>query len=93
MATLMAVPRGIISGADVVLTVVFVGGAFALLEATGALSRLIGALVGHTRRPKVRAGRGEPAVATLGASRTVRKELVALVPVLVVLSRGLVSVP
>jgi uncharacterized ion transporter superfamily protein YfcC len=89
MATLMAVPRGIISGADVVLTVVFVGGAFALLEATGALSRLIGALVGHTRRPKVVLVVVSLLFATLGALENSQEELVALVPVLVVLSRGL----
>lgn len=35
-AALLAVPRGIIAGADVILTILFVGGAFALLEATGA---------------------------------------------------------
>ena len=49
MAALLAVPRGIVAGADVVLTVLFVGGAFALLDATGALARLVGALVGRTQ--------------------------------------------
>ena len=53
MAALLAVPRGIVAGADVVLTVLFVGGAFALLDATGALARLVGALVGRTRNPRM----------------------------------------
>ena len=44
MAAIMAVPRGIVAGADVILTVLFVGGAFALLDATGALARLVGSL-------------------------------------------------
>ena len=52
MAALLAVPRGIIAGADVIITILFVGGAFALLDRTGALARLVGALVGHTRRPR-----------------------------------------
>jgi uncharacterized ion transporter superfamily protein YfcC len=89
MATLMAVPRGIISGADVVLTILFVGGTFALLEATGALSRLIGALVGHSRRPKVVLVMVCLLFAALGALENSQEELIALVPVLVVLSRGL----
>ena len=38
-SALLAVPRGIIAGADVILTILFVGGAFAFLEATGALVR------------------------------------------------------
>lgn len=43
-AALLAVPRGIIAGADVILTILFVGGAFAFLDATGALARLVGML-------------------------------------------------
>ena len=50
---LMAVPRGIISGADVILTILFVGGTFALLNATGALARLVGSLLRRTRRPRL----------------------------------------
>ena len=51
-AALLAVPRGIIAGADVILTILFVGGAFAFLDATGALARLVGMLIGRTRRPR-----------------------------------------
>ena len=57
MAALLAVPRGIVAGADVVLTVLFVGGAFALLDATGALARLVGALVGRRVIPDHRCAR------------------------------------
>ena len=53
MAGLMAVPRGIVAGADVILTIFFVGGAFALLDATGALRRLVGSLVGRRIPPLV----------------------------------------
>src|SRR5690606_39207031 len=48
---LIAVPRGFVLGADVILTILVVGGAFALLDASGALGRLIGALVGRAQRP------------------------------------------
>ena len=89
MAAVMAVPRGIIAGADVILTVLFVGGAFALLDATGALARLIGSLVGHTRRPRVILVLICLIFATLGALENMQEEIIALIPVLVVLSRGL----
>jgi len=89
MAALLAVPRGIIAGADVIITILFVGGAFALLDRTGALARLVGALVGHTRRPRTVVIVISVAFATLGALENMHEEIIALVPVLVVLSRGL----
>ena len=85
---LMAVPQGIIDGADVILTILFVGGAFALLDATGALARLVGMLVG-TRQPGRVVVAVSLAFATLGALENMQEEIVALVPVMVVLSRGL----
>ena len=89
MAALMAVPRGIVAGADVILTVLFVGGAFGLLDATGALARLVGSLVGWTRRPRVIVVLVCLAFSTLGALENMHEEIIALVPVLLVLSRGL----
>ncbi|HVH57502.1 MAG TPA: hypothetical protein VM791_14670 [Vicinamibacterales bacterium] len=89
MAALLAVPRGIVSGADVILTVLFVGGAFALLDATGALARLVGALVGRTNHPRFIVVLICVAFATLGALENMQEEIIALVPVLLVLSRGL----
>lgn len=88
-AALLAVPRGIIAGADVLITILFVGGAFALLEATGALARLVAALVGRARRPRIVVIAISVAFATLGALENMYEEIIALVPVLVVLSRGL----
>jgi uncharacterized ion transporter superfamily protein YfcC len=88
-AALLAVPRGIIAGADVILTILFVGGAFAFLDATGALGRLVGMLVGYTRRPRTVVIVISLAFATLGALENMHEEIIALVPVLVVLSRGL----
>jgi len=89
MGALMAVPQGVVAGADVILTVLFVGGAFGLLDSTGALSRLVGALVGRTRNPRVIVALLSLAFAILGALENMHEEIVALVPVLLLLSRGL----
>jgi uncharacterized ion transporter superfamily protein YfcC len=86
---LLAVPRGIVLGAEVIVVILFVGGAFALLERTGALSRLIGALLGRTRSPRLVVALVSVLFATLGALENFHEEIIALVPVLVVLSRGL----
>lgn len=89
LAALLAVPRGLIAGADVIVTILFVGGAFALLDTTGALARLVGALVGVTRRPRTIVIGVSLAFATFGALENMQEEIVALVPALVLLSRGL----
>jgi uncharacterized ion transporter superfamily protein YfcC len=88
-AAVMAVPRGIASGIDVILTVFFVGGAFALLDASGALGRLVSGLVGRTRNPRLIVAVICVAFATLGALENMQEEIIALVPVLLVLSAGL----
>ena len=82
---LMAVPRGIISGADVILTILFVGGTFALLDATGALARLVGSLLRRTRRPRLILILVSLVFATLGALENMQEEIIALIPVLLAL--------
>lgn len=89
MGALLAVPLGIVAGADVIVTILFVGGAFALLDGTGALGRLVGGLVGRTRRPYVVVAAVSTAFATLGALENMHEEIIALVPVMLVLSIGL----
>lgn len=89
MAGVLTVPRGIVAGADVLLVVLVVGGVFTLLETTGALSRMVGALVGGTLRPRVVVVLVSLAFATLGALENMGEEIVALIPILLVLSRGL----
>ena len=89
MNAVLAVPKGIVAGADVILTILLVGGAFALLDATGALARLVGSLVGRTRRPKLVVIALCLIFATLGALENMQEELVALIPIILVLSRGL----
>ncbi len=88
-AAVLAVPRGIVAGADVIVVVLLVGGAFALLEATGALGRLVGALVHRTRRPRVVLVVVSLLFATLGGLENMQEEIIPLVAVLLVLSRGL----
>lgn len=88
-AAVLAVPRGIVAGADVVIVILFVGGAFVLLESTGALRRLVGAVVGRTRQPRAVVVGVSLVFATLGAMVNLHEEVIALVPVLLVLSRGL----
>jgi uncharacterized ion transporter superfamily protein YfcC len=87
--TMVAVPRGIVAGADVILTILFVGGAFALLDATGALRRLLAALIGRTRRPRLVVASLCVVFAIFGAAEAMHEEVIAMIPVLVVLSRGL----
>ncbi len=89
MAATIAVPRGIVDGADVIAVILFVGGAFALLDRTGALGRLVGALVGGSRRPIVVMAIVCALFASLGALENMHEEIIALVPVMLVLSRGL----
>lgn len=86
---LIAVPRGFVLGADVILTILVVGGAFALLDASGALGRLIGGLVGRTQRPALAIIGLGIVFAGFGAAEQMHEEFIALMPVLVVLSRNL----
>lgn len=85
----MAVPRGFVAGAEIIFVVLVVGGAFALLEATGALARLVGSLVGRTRRPQLVVIGLSLAFATFGALENMHEEIIALIPTLIVLSRRL----
>ena len=88
-AAVLAVPRGIVAGADVIVTILVVGGAFALLDATGALARLVGALVGRTRRPRLIVIVVSLTFAVFGALENMHEEIIALMPTLLVLSRRL----
>ena len=89
LAAAVAVPRGIVDGGEVVVVILMVGGAFALLDRTGALRRLVGALVGGSRNPRAVVVMVSLMFATLGALENMHEEIVALIPVLLLLSRGL----
>ena len=89
-AALVSVPRGFVEAADVVAVVLFVGGAWVVVDRLGTLGRLVAALVAVFRR------RGLLAIpivafffAAMGALENMQEEIIALVPVLLVLGRGL----
>lgn len=90
LAALVAVPRGFVEAADVVGVVLFVGGAWVVLDTLGILSRLVTAFVVRLR------GRAMVAIpvvtaffATMGALENMQEEIIPLVPVLLVLGRSL----
>lgn len=85
---LLAIPRGLADAGSVVFLVFLAGGAFAVVDATGALRRgvdwLVQRLAGRTTLviPIV-----SIVFATLGALSNTQEEIVALIPVLLVLVR------
>ena len=89
LQTTLAVPRGIVEAAEVIVVILFVGGTFALVERTGALARLVGAQARHTRHPVGILALVTTLFSTLGAIDNTHEEIIALVPVLVLLSRQL----
>jgi uncharacterized ion transporter superfamily protein YfcC len=88
-AAALAVPRGISDGIEVILTVLIIGAAFALLDATGAFARLLGALLGRGPNPRLVLVAVSVVCAMGGAAEQMHEEFIALMPVLVVLSRRL----
>ena len=89
-AAALAIPRGLIAAADVVGVVLFVGGAWVVVDRLGTLPAVVAALVGAF------AGRGLwmiPIVslffATMGALENMQEEIIPLVPALLVLGAGL----
>jgi uncharacterized ion transporter superfamily protein YfcC len=87
---LVAIPRGMADAAGVIFFVFLVGGAFAVVERTGALGQLVNWLVARL------SGRGllvipvaGLAFATGGVLIQMQEELIAFVPVLLLLTRRL----
>lgn len=82
----VAIPRGIAAGADVIATILFVGGAFVVAERLGTLGRLLAALAA---RLGTRGLVALPVVivffGVMGALENMQEEIIALVPVLLVL--------
>jgi uncharacterized ion transporter superfamily protein YfcC len=90
LGALIAVPRGMVAAAEVIISILLVGGAFALIDQLGTLSRAVGAVVRRF------AGRGLWAIpivslmfAAFGAMENMQEEIIALVPALLVLAAGL----
>jgi uncharacterized ion transporter superfamily protein YfcC len=89
-AALLAVPHGMIDAASVIFFVFLVGGAFTVVEETGALKQAVGSLVLRL------GGRGtlvipivSLAFAAAGALENMAEEIIALVPVLLLVTRRL----
>ena len=89
IAALVAVPRGIMDGADVIAVILLVGGVFAMLEQSGALSRLVGTLLYRAYHPHAVIAGVSIVFSILGAIEYMHEEIVALIPVVVLLSRRL----
>jgi len=89
-AAAVAIPRGFVEAADVIAVVLLVGGAWVVVDRLGTLGRLVAALVALFQR------RGLIAIpvislffATMGALENMQEEIIPLIPVLLVLGRGL----
>lgn len=86
----VALPQGFVGAAEVIAVILFVGGAWVVIDRLGTLARLVAALVGRFRR------RGLLAIpvisfffASMGALENMQEEIIPLVPVLLILGRGL----
>jgi uncharacterized ion transporter superfamily protein YfcC len=89
-AAVVAIPRGFVEAADVIGVVLFVGGAWIIIDRIGTLGRLIASLVAAV------GGSGLVAIpfvslffATMGALENMQEEIIPLVPALLLLGRGL----
>src|SRR5262245_23103899 len=89
-AAVVAIPRGFIEAADVIGLVLFVGGAWVVVDRVGSLGRLISSLVASF------GSRGLFAIpvvalffAVMGALGNMQEEIIPLVPALLVLGRGI----
>jgi uncharacterized ion transporter superfamily protein YfcC len=88
--TLVAVPKGLADAASVVFLVFLVGGAFAVVEQTGALGGAVGWLVGKlARREALVIPLVSLAFAAGGVVENMQEEIIAFVPLLVLLARSL----
>ncbi len=82
----MAVPRGFASGIDVVMTVLLCGAAWVVVDGLGTLRLVIGALTRRLKHPVVAITAVSCFFAVMGAAENMQEEIVALVPVLLVLA-------
>jgi uncharacterized ion transporter superfamily protein YfcC len=89
-AAAVAVPRGFVAAADVVAVVLFVGGAWVVVDRLGTLPAVVAALV---RRFERRGLWVIPIVAiffaTMGALENMEEEIIPLVPALMALGGGI----
>lgn len=86
----VAIPRGVVAGAEVVVVILLVGGAWVILDKAGTLNRALGGLAARLRHNGLVA---IPIVcmafASMGALENMQEEIIPLVPVLMLLGRAL----
>jgi uncharacterized ion transporter superfamily protein YfcC len=89
-AAAVAVPRGFVAAAEVIAVVLFVGGAWVVVDRVGTLPALVAVLVSRFRRRGLWA---IPVVclffAAMGALENMQEEIIPIVPVLLLLGQGL----
>ena len=89
-AAAVSVPRGFVAAAEVIAVVLFVGGAWVVVDRLGTLPALVDVIVGRFGRRGLWA---IPVVsiffAVMGALENMQEEIIPLVPVLLVLGSGL----
>jgi uncharacterized ion transporter superfamily protein YfcC len=89
-AAFIAVPRGMVAGAEVIVLVLLVGGAWTVVDKAGTLSRIVEWLVGRFgRRPHLIIILLSLAFAAGGALENMQEEIIPLIPVLLLLARAL----
>ncbi len=89
-SAVVAIPRAIAAAADVIALVFLVGGAFAVIEQTGALRRAVRRLVGALKgRELLVVPVTCIAFAAGGALQNMQEEIIAFVPLLLLLVRTL----
>jgi uncharacterized ion transporter superfamily protein YfcC len=87
---LVAVPKGLVDAGSVVFLVFLVGGAFAVVEQTGALSAAVAWLVRRlSKREALVIPVASIAFAAAGAVENMQEEIIAFVPLLLLLTRQL----
>ena len=88
LEAMLAIPRGLVDAAEVIFLVFLVGGAFLVVDRTGALRAAVDGLARFLRGREVLV---IPVVATFfaagGALQNTQEEIIALIPVLLLLSR------
>jgi uncharacterized ion transporter superfamily protein YfcC len=88
--TLVALPKGLVDAASVVFLVFLVGGAFAVVEQTGALGQAVGWLARQVEhRESLVIPIVSVAFAVGGLTENMQEEIIAFVPVLLLLTRRL----
>jgi uncharacterized ion transporter superfamily protein YfcC len=90
LAALTAIPKGLEAAQDIIFFVLLIGGAFAVMRATGAIDALIGFLLDRLGgKPGLLIGGGILLFASGSAAIGMAEEYLPFVPVLIVLTLGL----